>query len=60
MQERFEKEIGGGRRLEREQTTIRLPAKLKEQLAQEAKERGISFNAYVLILIDIGRQHQLQ
>ncbi len=39
-----------------EQTTIRLPAELKKQLRREADERGISFNAYVLILIDKGRQ----
>ena len=38
----------------REQTTIRLPAELKEQLQQEADRRGISFNALVLILIDKG------
>ena len=42
---------------DREQTTIRLPAGLKEKLQQEAERRGISFNAYVLLLIDKGRQH---
>ena len=42
--------------MEREQTTIRLPAELKEQLQQEAEKFGISFNSYVLILIDKGRQ----
>lgn len=36
---------------QREQTTIRLPAGLKEQLQREAQERGISFNEYVLWLI---------
>ncbi len=41
---------------EREQTTIRLPAELKEILHQEATERGLSFNAYLLVLIDKGRQ----
>jgi predicted HicB family RNase H-like nuclease len=39
---------------EREQTTIRLPADLKKKLQQEADEKGISFNSYVLILIDKG------
>jgi predicted HicB family RNase H-like nuclease len=39
---------------EREQTTIRLPADLKKKLQQEADEKGISFNFYVLILIDKG------
>ena len=33
---------------EREQTTIRLPVELKEQLQQEADKRGFSFNALVL------------
>lgn len=42
--------------MEREQTTIRIPVELMEQLKQEAEHRGISFNAYVLILIDIARQ----
>lgn len=40
----------------REQTTIRLPAELKEQLQREAAERGYSFNAYMLLLIDKGRR----
>lgn len=35
--------------MEREQTTIRLPADLKEKLQQEAARRGISFNAMVLL-----------
>ena len=42
--------------MQREQTTIRLPAELMEQLKREAAQMGISFNAYVLILIDKGRQ----
>ncbi len=37
--------------MEREQTTIRLPAGLKEQLQREADRRGISFNALVIILL---------
>lgn len=41
---------------QREQTTIRLPAALKEQLQREAMERGISFNAWMLILIYKGLQ----
>ena len=41
----------------RAQTTIRLPAELKEQLQQEADMFGISFNAYVLILIDKGHRN---
>lgn len=43
-------------KLEREQTTVRLPAELKEELQREAARKGISLNAYILILIDIGRQ----
>jgi predicted DNA-binding protein len=42
--------------MEREQTTIRLPAELKEQLQQEAEQIGISFNAYILMLIDKGHR----
>lgn len=42
--------------MEKIQTTIRLPAELKEQLAREASERGLSLNTYILILIDRGRQ----
>ncbi len=41
----------GGKGMEREQTTIRLPAGLKEQLQREADRRGISFNALVIILL---------
>ena len=32
----------------REQTTIRLPAELKEKLQQEADRLGISFNGLVI------------
>ena len=46
--------MNGGK--EREQTTIRLPAELKEKLQQEAQKKGISFNSYILLLIDKGRQ----
>lgn len=45
--------------MERAQTTIRLPAELKERLQREADKRGISFNSLVLILIDKGLR-QLQ
>lgn len=34
--------------MEREQTTIRLPADLKEQLQREADKRGFSFNGLVI------------
>lgn len=44
--------------MEREQTTIRLPAELKEKLQQEAQERGISFNEYIMWLIDTARRDQ--
>lgn len=46
------------RTLERKQMTIRLPAELKERLQREAAEKGISLNAYLLLLIDIGRSCQ--
>ena len=41
----------------REQTTIRLPAELKRELQREADERGISFNAYIVIIL---QQRQVQ
>lgn len=46
--------VGGGERMEREQTTIRLPAELKEQLQQEADKLGISFNGLVVSFIRKG------
>ena len=39
----------------KEQTTLRLPAELKEALAKEAQELGMSCNDYVLLLIHEGR-----
>ena len=42
----------------REQTTIRLPAELKEALQREAERKGFSFNAYLLLLIDKGRRDE--
>lgn len=44
----------GGERVEREQTTIRLPAELKEQLQREADRRGDSFNETVVRIIRLG------
>lgn len=38
--------------MDREQTTIRLPYALKEQVQQKAEKRGISFNEYVLLAIN--------
>ena len=46
--------------MEKVQTTIRLPAELKEELEREASKRGISLNSYILMLIDIGRRCQRQ
>ena len=42
----------GEEEMEREQTTIRLPAELKEKIQQEADRRGMSFNQLLLIIID--------
>ncbi len=39
---------------EREQTTIRLPAELKEELQREADRRGDSFNETVIRIIRRG------
>ena len=44
------------RNQEREQTTIRLPVEMKEELQREAVKKGISLNAYILLLIDTGRR----
>ena len=40
--------------MEREQTTIRLPVGLKEQVQREADKIGISFNAMAVILLRKG------
>lgn len=45
--------------MEREQTTIRLPAELKEQLQREADRRGDSFNETVIRFIRLGMESQL-
>lgn len=44
--------------MDRVQTTIRLPAELKEQLQQEADRRGDSFNDTVVRLIRAGLESQ--
>ena len=44
--------------MKREQITLRLQPELLEQLKQEAQERGISFNDYVMWLIQKGREYQ--
>lgn len=46
-------------KIEKEQTTLRLPADFKEQLMKEAQNYGISFNEYIIMLIHRGRQYQL-
>ncbi len=46
-----------GENPEREQTTIPLPIGMKEELQQEADKRGISFNALVLMLLNVERTH---
>lgn len=42
----------------REQTTIRLPAALKEQLQQEADRRGISLNTLMLMILNEEQSHR--
>ena len=42
----------------REQTTLRLPPDLFEELKNEAAERGMSVNTYILTLIYKARLHQ--
>lgn len=43
--------------MEREQTTIRLPAELKEKLQQEADKRDMSFNGLVNLLLTAGLEN---
>ncbi len=42
---------------DREQITIRLPVELIEWLQQEANNKGISFNAYILMLLNEEQTH---
>lgn len=37
--------------MDREQTTIRLPAELKEQIQRKADGLGMSFNALILMIL---------
>lgn len=39
---------------EREQTTLRLPAELMEQLRAEAQKRGMSTNAVMILALEQG------
>lgn len=49
--------------MEREQTTIRLPAELLDELRQEADQRGDSLNGLIVMMINkawkLMRQDQL-
>ncbi len=44
--------------MEREQTTIRLPVELKQEIQKEAYNEGITFNQYVLIILRNWLNHQ--
>lgn len=44
----------GCKHMEREQTTIRLPMELKEQLQRKADEDNQSFNTEVIVLLRKG------
>ena len=54
LKERFKTIMWWGEEMEREQTTIRLPAELKKKLQQEADKIGISFNEIVIKLLNEG------
>lgn len=43
--------------MDREQTTIRLPAELKEELQQKADMLGVSFNEMVIKLLNVGLEN---
>ena len=42
----------------REQTTIRLPIELKEQIREEAMKKGMDFNSFVLSVFHQYVEHQ--
>ena len=42
---------------EREQTTIRLPAELKEELQREADQQGITLHDLIVFILWKGLQH---
>ena len=42
----------------REQTTIRLPIELKEQLREEANKKGMDFNSFVLMVFHQYVEHE--
>ena len=44
--------------MEREQTTVRLPAELLETLKRQAKALGVGFNALVLTILGDRLSHQ--
>ncbi len=44
--------------MEREQTTIRLPTELKEEVQRQADEQGQSFNSEIIILLRKGLELQ--
>lgn len=44
-------DYGQERYVKKTQTTIRLPAELREQLCKEADKRGVSFNGLVCLLL---------
>lgn len=43
--------------MEREQTTIRLPADMKAELQRQAEDKNLNFNALVLLILDEFVQH---
>lgn len=44
--------------MEREQTTLRLPSELKEELKRQAQERGDSFNETVVRYLNLGIEYE--
>lgn len=43
-----------GSPMEREQTTLRLPVELAEQLRRQAQEMGVSMNALMILALEAG------
>ncbi len=44
--------------IKREQTTIRLPAEVKEELQREADKEGLAYNQLILIILKEWLSHQ--
>lgn len=58
MRMKRKKPPSGGRKLNREQTCIRIDSSLKELLETKGKELGLSFNSVVIYYLRLGLQSE--